>query len=80
MTYNDDGSKWLGVYDKAEDWGGNPHWAKKDRSAHIFLYIQDDDHFWLIDDREQNTNDKTQNWYSGGWIPSPTGSTADLFV
>ena len=52
MAWNRKGSGWEGIYYKAEDWGENQHWAKDDRSAHIFLYVGDGFYFWDVDDRE----------------------------
>ena len=34
-----------GVYYKVEDWGGYPHWAKEDRSAHLF-YLASGSGYW----------------------------------
>ena len=47
-------SLYNGVYYKAEDWGGNSHYTKLDRTAHLFYltYIDSNDGFWELDDRE----------------------------
>ena len=56
-----------GIYYRAEDWNGYPHFAKEDRSAH--LYNQDD--WYLFDNRENNDNEDDDDydfgdWYNGG--------------
>ena len=46
--------EWEDYYYKAEDWGGNLHWAKEDRSAHIFMCVDCDYgyNWWNVDDSE----------------------------
>ena len=39
MSDNRHDSKYNGLYHKAEDWGGNPHWTNDNRTAHIYLWI-----------------------------------------
>ena len=42
-----------GYYELAEAWGGYPHWAKENRTAHIYYYPHDNGKaYWLFDDRE----------------------------
>lgn len=53
-----------GDYWKAEDWNGFPHYAKGDRSAHLFYYEFGGDGYWQIDWREQ---DGTEDLYDGGY-------------
>jgi len=49
-----------GVYYKAEDWGGYDHYAKADRTAHLYHWGSN---WWHLDDRE---NSMTNMWYRGG--------------
>jgi len=38
-----------GVYYRMEDWDGYAHFAKEDRTAHLFYY---NNGYWYLDDRE----------------------------
>ena len=35
-----------GEYFRAEDWGGNPHYAKADRAAHLFYFPFGSEGWW----------------------------------
>ena len=63
-----------GVYHLAETWGGYPHWAKEDRSAHIYYYYYEDDThqgtYWNIDRRDQKVFPKIYNFDKGGYFSS----------
>ena len=53
-----------GAYLRAEDdWGGNAHFAKADRSAHLY-YLDSGSGYWQLDYREQ---DGTSDYYDGGY-------------
>ena len=41
-----------GEYYLAETWGGNQHFTKKDRSQHIYYYMNGVS-AWLFDNRDQ---------------------------
>ena len=59
-----------GVYYLAEPWGGNPHFAKADRSQHIYYYWKNTNGWgwWTFDDRDQknNTDDINGGYHNGG--------------
>ena len=59
-----------GLYVRAEDWNGFPHFAKEDRSAHFYYSVCGTEgdsctDYWYLDHNEQ---DGTRAWYNGGWI------------
>ena len=60
-----------GLYIRAEDWGGFPHFAKEDRSAHLFHLSG----FWQMDYREQ---DGTRDYYDGGYMRAGDEYETDL--
>ena len=55
--------EWNGIYYRVEDWSGSPHFAKEDRSAHLF-HLGGGSGYWQLDYREQ---DGTRDYYDGGW-------------
>lgn len=56
-------SYYNGVYLRAEDWNGFAHFAKADRSAHLY-YLDSGSGYWQLDYREQ---DGTADYYDGGY-------------
>jgi len=55
--------EWNGRYYVVEDWSESPHFAKGDRSAHLF-HLGGGSGYWQLDYREQ---DGTRDYYDGGW-------------
>ena len=68
---NHDDDFWNGLYIRAEDWNGNPHFAKEDRSAHLFHL----NGYWQMDHREQ---DGTRDYYDGGYMQAGDEYETDL--
>ena len=69
-----------GFYSLAEKWGGQPHWTKENRTAHIYYYPNDDDSrrgWWLLDNRNQNP-DNIQPYFNGGYTNSNDNTTNGL--
>jgi len=57
-----------GVYYQAEDWNGNSHFAKEDRSAHLYFYEWvHPDGFWQLDFNEQDSSGEIADLYHGGY-------------
>lgn len=52
-----------GAYLRDEDWSGFAHFAKADRSAHLY-YLDSGSGYWQLDYREQ---DGTADYYDGGY-------------
>jgi len=59
-TYN-------GVYYRAEDWGGDPHFEHANGGAHLYHIGS----YWQLDDRDQ---DGGRDWFRGGYYTNPDGA------
>jgi len=63
-----------GIYYRVEDWNGFPHFAKEDRSAHLF-HLESGGGYWQLDYREQ---DGTRDYYDGGYNSGGEDYMTDL--
>ena len=51
-----------GVYHRAEDWQGYPHFANENGNAHLYYRSEC---YWQLDDRVQ---DGSRDFYNGGYV------------
>ena len=57
-------SSYNGVYLRFEDWNGFAHFAKADRSAHLYYKNDSGRGYWRLDNRDQDGSE--EEFYNGG--------------